>query len=233
MPNLKPGTRLTHQKGMPYQFLFYARHSESLEELAIYECLYKNPGGAHWARPRAMFEDTLVKGDGSKVERFATLQNPQGKPTFGLGMSAAQAAAAASRFNARAWEELDKWQELDPWAKSCVLEKAMASLLLWREIGGDATVARGHWFVARILMNMAQLEGAWVHVTACVKCTEISSDAEDFDRAYAAEAEARLASLQNAPEAVALKAKALTLGEAIHDPENRAIFLSDFGEGPW
>lgn len=59
--SFRPGARLTHMKGMPYQFLFYARHSETMEEVPVYECLYVNPRGTLWVRPRAMFEETVER----------------------------------------------------------------------------------------------------------------------------------------------------------------------------
>ena len=52
-----------HYKGKPYRVLGVVRHSETLEELVYYECLYDNPDGKFWVRPRAMFEeDVLVNG---------------------------------------------------------------------------------------------------------------------------------------------------------------------------
>lgn len=55
-----------HYKGKPYRVLGVVRHSETLEELVHYECLYDNPGGKFWVRPRAMFEETILIND---VER--------------------------------------------------------------------------------------------------------------------------------------------------------------------
>ena len=50
-----------HYKKKRYRILFLARHSESLEELVIYEALYGE--GNVWARPAHMFlEEVLVDG---------------------------------------------------------------------------------------------------------------------------------------------------------------------------
>jgi hypothetical protein len=59
-----------HYKGKPYRVLGVVRHSETLEELVHYECLYDNPDGKFWVRPRAMFEEDVVV-DGVKRLRFA------------------------------------------------------------------------------------------------------------------------------------------------------------------
>jgi hypothetical protein len=59
-----------HYKGKPYRVLGVVRHSETLEELVYYECLYDNPDGIFWVRPRAMFEEDVVV-DGMCRPRFA------------------------------------------------------------------------------------------------------------------------------------------------------------------
>lgn len=59
-----------HYKGKPYRVLGVVRHSETLEELVHYECLYDNPDGTFWVRPRAMFEEHVVI-DGISRPRFA------------------------------------------------------------------------------------------------------------------------------------------------------------------
>lgn len=58
-----------HYKGPRYRVLGLVRHSETLEELVYYECLYDNPNGQFWVRPRAMFEGTIVV-DGVERPRF-------------------------------------------------------------------------------------------------------------------------------------------------------------------
>lgn len=59
-----------HYKGKPYRVLGVVRHSETLEELVHYECLYENISGKFWVRPRAMFEEDVVI-DGVSCPRFA------------------------------------------------------------------------------------------------------------------------------------------------------------------
>lgn len=65
---IKPG-RYKHYKGKEYQVLGVAKHSETLEELVIYEALYENPEGKMWVRPKKMFEEA-VEVDGKTVQRF-------------------------------------------------------------------------------------------------------------------------------------------------------------------
>jgi len=68
--SLKTG-RYTHYKGGEYEVYGVARHSESEEELVIYRPLYGE--SKLWARPRAMFEESL-EIDGAEVLRFAFIE---------------------------------------------------------------------------------------------------------------------------------------------------------------
>ena len=56
-----------HYKGGKYRVIGIAKHSETLEDMVVYEALYEN--GGLWVRPISMFlEDVIV--DGKKVKRF-------------------------------------------------------------------------------------------------------------------------------------------------------------------
>jgi hypothetical protein len=63
---VKPG-RYTHYKGNPYQVLFVARHSETMEELVVYQALYGERG--MWVRPAKMFLETVTVA-GKVTPRF-------------------------------------------------------------------------------------------------------------------------------------------------------------------
>lgn len=65
---MKPGT-YKHYKGKYYQVIGVAKHSETLEELVTYYCLYPNESGQLWVRPKKMFEE-MVEVDGKPVPRF-------------------------------------------------------------------------------------------------------------------------------------------------------------------
>lgn len=69
-PNtLKLGTYQHYKTRNFYRVIGVAKHSETEEDLVIYECLYDNPKSKMWARPLNMFlEDVEV--DGKKVPRF-------------------------------------------------------------------------------------------------------------------------------------------------------------------
>ena len=65
-PEPRPG-RYRHYKGLMYQVLDTARHSETLEPMTVYRALYGAQG--LWVRPAAMFdEDVLI--DGVRQARF-------------------------------------------------------------------------------------------------------------------------------------------------------------------
>lgn len=62
-----PG-RYRHYKGKDYRVLGVSRHSETLEELVVYQLLYGDHG--LWVRPRAMFLET-IEINGVTQPRFA------------------------------------------------------------------------------------------------------------------------------------------------------------------
>lgn len=59
-----------HYKGSHYRVHGLVRHSETLEMLVHYECLYENPSGQFWVRPLSMFAET-VHHEGKTLPRFA------------------------------------------------------------------------------------------------------------------------------------------------------------------
>lgn len=63
-----------HYKGMHYEIIGIARHSESLEELVVYRALYgKND---LWVRPLQMFLDEIVFED-KLLSRFRLVQQDE------------------------------------------------------------------------------------------------------------------------------------------------------------
>lgn len=66
---LKVGSSYRHYKGNLYKVLSIAKHSETLEEMVVYECLYDNPDGKIWVRPLKMFLENITK-DGKTFPRF-------------------------------------------------------------------------------------------------------------------------------------------------------------------
>ncbi|HEV7775721.1 MAG TPA: DUF1653 domain-containing protein [Luteibacter sp.] len=57
-----------HYKGNAYRVLGTARHSETMEDMVVYQALYGQFG--LWVRPAAMFLES-VEVDGRRVPRFA------------------------------------------------------------------------------------------------------------------------------------------------------------------
>ncbi len=61
-----PGGLYQHYKGNKYKLINVVRHSETLEELVLYETLYENDLGKLWVRPKGMFIEQVREG----VPRF-------------------------------------------------------------------------------------------------------------------------------------------------------------------
>jgi len=72
MSELKPG-RYRHYKNKDYKVIGVAKHSETLEELVIYEALYDNKESKLWARPKSMFLEE-VDFEGKVVPRFRYIE---------------------------------------------------------------------------------------------------------------------------------------------------------------
>ena len=61
-----------HYKGQLYQVFHVARHSETEEQLVVYQCLYGKY--SMWVRPLAMFIETVQLEDGQIIPRFKLVQ---------------------------------------------------------------------------------------------------------------------------------------------------------------
>ena len=59
--------------GNYYKVVAVAKHSETLEELVVYETLYENPTSKIWVRPLKMFLEK-VEINGKKVPRFKFIE---------------------------------------------------------------------------------------------------------------------------------------------------------------
>nr|BFD65637.1 DUF1653 domain-containing protein [Bdellovibrio sp. HAGR004] len=67
-----PGAIYQHYKGRLYKVIGLGHHSETLEDVVLYESLYDNPVGRLWSRPAHMWNE-LVDVNGEKVPRFKFL----------------------------------------------------------------------------------------------------------------------------------------------------------------
>lgn len=63
---IEPG-KYKHYKGNFYKVIGVAKHSETMEDMVYYQCLYGDYG--FWVRPLKMFEETVTV-DGKLVPRF-------------------------------------------------------------------------------------------------------------------------------------------------------------------
>ena len=70
MATVIPGVYRHSKTNRLYRVHFLAKHSETMEDLVVYETLYENPTGKYWVRPAAMFTE-LVTLSGQTVPRFA------------------------------------------------------------------------------------------------------------------------------------------------------------------
>ena len=66
MTEIKLG-RYRHFKGMEYEVIGVAKHSETLEPMVVYRALYGE--GGLWVRPAAMWQETVTR-DGVTAPRF-------------------------------------------------------------------------------------------------------------------------------------------------------------------
>ncbi|MBU3668941.1 MAG: DUF1653 domain-containing protein [Candidatus Taylorbacteria bacterium] len=67
--SVKPGLYKHSKTGNMYRVYGVGKHTETLEDLVVYESQYDNPVSKIWVRPAKMFTE-LVLIDGSYVPRF-------------------------------------------------------------------------------------------------------------------------------------------------------------------
>ncbi len=68
---IKLGKKYRHFKGNEYLVLYLAKHSETMEDLVVYQALYGDRG--IWVRPLSMFlEKVEIKGQ--LVNRFELVE---------------------------------------------------------------------------------------------------------------------------------------------------------------
>ncbi|MEM7647163.1 MAG: DUF1653 domain-containing protein [Pseudomonadota bacterium] len=70
---IQSGQIYRHYKGQLYKTLGLVKHSETLEDLVLYECLYDNPLSKTWVRPLENFLET-IEIDGKQQRRFRPVE---------------------------------------------------------------------------------------------------------------------------------------------------------------
>ena len=64
---MKPGDVVRHFKGNRYQILYFAKDSETQENVVVYRALYGERGV--WVRPASMWNE-VIERDGKTYRRF-------------------------------------------------------------------------------------------------------------------------------------------------------------------
>lgn len=68
------GRYYRHFKGNIYKVLHLAKHSETLEDIVVYQAMYGDRG--IWVRPKNMF-DEVIERDGRLIRRFAEITDDE------------------------------------------------------------------------------------------------------------------------------------------------------------
>ena len=63
-----------HFKGNIYRVLHIAKHSETLEDMVVYQAMYGEKG--IWVRPQTMFEE-VIERDGEIFRRFEPVSDEE------------------------------------------------------------------------------------------------------------------------------------------------------------
>lgn len=71
---IQQGTYKHSKTGNLYRVHFVCKHSETLEDMVAYECLYENSTSKFWVRPAHMFTE-LIEINGEQVQRFTFVEN--------------------------------------------------------------------------------------------------------------------------------------------------------------
>lgn len=72
MKMVKAGERYRHHKGKEYIIIAVGKHSETLEDMVVYQGQYNDPKFGNnpvWIRPKKMFTEKVVF-NGKEVNRF-------------------------------------------------------------------------------------------------------------------------------------------------------------------
>ena len=140
----------------------------------------------------------------------------------------------AKEANGKAWQLLEK-PERSPAEDDELLEAVYASNYHWRSVGTAVNAQRGEWMLAHVYSVLREVKPALKHARRCLDLTaELKDQMDDFDIAYGYEGMARaLALAGQQDEARKYKALAQAAGEAILDPEDKEIFMTDLLSGEW
>jgi len=118
--------------------------------------------------------------------------------------------------------------------KEQALYAAYASTYHWMQVGTVANHGRGEYLIASVAVTIGLIDVASRHAARYAELIEQHPAAfADWDRAFAAEGLARVASRSHDPRADKLKAEAYRLAEACEDAEDRRICMERLSAEPW
>jgi hypothetical protein len=109
-----------------------------------------------------------------------------------------------------------------------------ASTYHWMQVGTVANHGRGEYMIASVATAIGLLDVAQRHADRYAELIAAHPAAfTDWDRAFSAEALARVASRSAAPDAEALRARAHQLVDAVADPDDRRVCQERLSAAPW
>jgi hypothetical protein len=142
----------------------------------------------------------------------------------------------AVELNNETWDLIDGGlSEQSPQAeREHALYAAHASTYHWIQAGTVANHGRGEHLIATVAVATGLLDVAGPHAARYAELiAEHPAAFADWDRAFAAEALARVAARKGSADAGALRAEAQRLAEEVADSEDRRICLERLAAGPW
>lgn len=114
------------------------------------------------------------------------------------------------------------------------LYAAYAAAYHWMQAGTVANQGRGEHLIATVAVATGLLDVAGRHAERYAELiAEHPAAFADWDRAFAAEAVARVASRKFSADAAPLTAEAQRAAEAVENPEERRICLERLAAPPW
>lgn len=138
--------------------------------------------------------------------------------------------------NNSTWDLIDNGlSEQSPRAEQeQALYAAYAATYHWMQAGTVANHGRGEHLIATVAVATGLLDVAARHADRYAELTtEHPAAFADWDRAFAAEAVARVASRKGSLEAEKLRDEARRLAEAVDNPEERRVCLERLAAAPW
>ena len=138
--------------------------------------------------------------------------------------------------NNSTWDLIDNGlSELSPRPEQeQALYAAYASTYHWMQAGTVANHGRGEHLIATVAVAIGLLDVARLHAGRYAELIAAHpAGFADWDRAFAAEVAARVASRAGSSDAGELKVEARRLAEAVDNQEERRICLDRLAAAPW